>query len=127
MNLLELDKKMVLRVSAPNVRHALMGQALFFLALGSIFSLKLVRYGYFIFLAATLLAVVQINGSFSRWHAKVTSSYGQEVLGVVSALLLMLFLGIQSPQIPFKPYLLALGLIFMLPALRDALKNVRKV
>ncbi len=123
MNLLELDEKMVKRVSVPHLRAALLGQTLFFLALGSLFALKLVRYGYFILVAATLLAVVQINGSFSRWHTKVAPSYGQEVLGVVSALLLMLFLGIQSSHIPFKPYLLALGLILMLPALRDALKS----
>ena len=93
-----------------------MGLSLFSLTLGARFSLGLVRYGYPLFMGATLLAVVSLNNAFASWHAGREQTYGSTVLGLLSSMLLMLFLGIQSPQIPAKGALMALGILLMIPA-----------
>ena len=115
MDLLRLDR-LVRRVRPSRLRLALMGQSFIALALGSTFSLSLVRYGYFLFIGATLLATISLNNAFASWHAGREQTYGSTVLGLLSSMLLMLFLGIQSPQIPAKGALMALGILLMIPA-----------
>ena len=89
---------------------------LFFIALiiGSMFSLNLVRYGYFMIIAFSLLMFhffgsVLKNNIEKKQFGKFTGA-----IGFIGVFLIFLFFGIQSPQIPFKNYLLIAGIAIII-------------
>ena len=99
-----------------NIQMPIMGTMLIALSLGSIFSLDLVAYSYFILAATTIVVISYVNGSIVSRYRKLEPSITTHIFGGVGGLLILGFLGMQSPQIPFKPYILALGIILALPA-----------
>ena len=86
------------------------GLFLLALVIGSMFSLELVRYGYFMIIAFSLIlfyfftSVLKIN-----MEKKVFGNF-VSMVGFIGVFLVFLFFGIQSPQIPFKIYFLLLGI-----------------
>ena len=88
---------------------------LFFIALiiGSMFSLDLVRYGYFMIIAFSLLLLYFFNNTLKENIERKQFGKFTLVIGFVGVFLVFLFFGIQSPQIPFKNYLLAFGIIIV--------------
>ena len=87
------------------------------LALGSIFSINLVKYGFFIMLAMVLVVIYYLNESLASYYKnkkmnKITISFGFVALILVSG-----FFGMQSPQLPFKIYIVIIGIVFLLVGL----------
>ena len=89
---------------------------LFFIALiiGSIFSLSLVRYGYFMIIAFSLLLLYFFNNTLKENIERKQFGKFTLVIGFVGVFLVFLFFGIQSPQIPFKNYLLIAGIAIII-------------
>jgi len=71
------------------------GAILIAIGIGSIFAIDLVRYGYFILLAAFI--AVSFGVTSGKW------------LSLSGAILLALFVGIQSPQLLFKGIFVLIG------------------
>ena len=87
------------------------------LSLGSIFSINLVKYGFFIMLAMVLVVIYYLNESLANYYKnkkmnKITISFGFVALILVSG-----FFGMQSPQLPFKIYIVIIGIVFLLVGL----------
>lgn len=114
---MEWNEKPVRRITETNLSLALYGGMIAAFSLGSMFSIQLVRYGYFIMIASTVVVAVYLKTSFMNWYKNVEIDYSTHLFGLAGVLLLLLFFGIQSSQVPFKVYLLIIGLILILPAL----------
>jgi hypothetical protein len=103
-------------LSDKNLGYFIFGETLIAVSLGSMNSLNLVRYGFFIFIAATLFAVTYINSTLIRHKRKDDIPPFTLVIGYLGGFLLVFFFGIQSPQLPIKNIIYIGGLILMLPA-----------
>ena len=89
------------------------GMILIAIALGSMFSIELVRYGYWILIVSSLLLVHYVMNGLRLLNGKGKLRRKSYFFGFLGLVLLILFLGIQSPQIPFKIWILGIGLIFL--------------
>ena len=123
MSFEEWHKGLVMKISKKSLDLLLLGTFLFVLSLGSIFALELVRWSYWILVAALLLIINYINENIMRVYKGKKISYTSEMLGFAGGFLLVLFFGIQTTQLPFKIYILLAGVVLTLPALRDVLKK----
>lgn len=119
----EWHKKLVGRISERNQQLAAGGKLLVFLILGSMFAIELVRYGYIILIIGTVLVVDYVLASYLNEMKGKKTSYDRHWFGFLGALLLVVFLGIQTSQIPFKTFFLIVGIVMILPAIIDLLKR----
>ena len=110
-------------ISPQRVEWAFIGEILVAFSLGAMYSIQLVRYGYFILIAATILVSSFLNEYFLSLRKPKRMSRITQLMGFVGGILLLLFLGIQSPQMPFKLYLFIGGLLLILQAARDLVKR----
>jgi uncharacterized membrane protein len=108
-------------VSEKNLGYFIFGETLIAISLGSMNSLNLVRYGFFIFIAATLLGVTYINSTLIRIQRKDVIRPFTRVLGYLGGFLLVFYFGIQSPQLPFKNIIFVGGLFLIAPAVIEFL------
>lgn len=123
---LEWHEKKVRRISETDLGLALYGKMLMVFSIGSIYSIQLVQYGYFILVAATLIIASYLRTSFMNWYKNTGTDYPTHFFGFTGGILLILFTGIQLSQVPFKIYLLILGFLFILPAFISLLGGKRK-
>ncbi len=116
---------MTRRITEKNIGLLILGESLVALSLGSIYSLRLVKSGlsFAIFIGATLIAIYYINNSFLTWYRGGTTKPFTQLVGLVGGFFLLLFFGIQSPQLPFKNYILIIGFLLVLPALRELFRG----
>lgn len=108
-------------LSGKNLGYFIFGETLIAISLGSMNSLNLVRYGFFIFIAATLLAVTYINSTLIRLKRKEDIPPFTLVIGYLGGFLLVFFFGIQSPQLPFKSIILITGLLLSMPLIIEVM------
>jgi len=116
-------KRLGMKISKKSLDLLVLGKFLFVLSLGSIFALDLVRWSYWILIAAMLLIINYLNENIMRVYQGKKISYTSDIFGFIGGLLLVLFFGIQTTQLPFKVYILVVAVILTLPALRDLLKK----
>ncbi len=107
------------RISEKSLGLLVFGETLIALSLGSIYSLRLVSEGYYIFIAASLLSVSYINSTLLIMLRSREASLITYIVGFTGGFLLALFFGIQSPQLPFKNIVLLAGALLLLPTLKD--------
>ena len=105
---------MVRRKKEKALSYLLPGVSLFFLGLGSLFSVDLVRYNFWLMLAMILVVIFYINGTLLKGFNKKSLNKNDVILGFVALVLVTLFFGIQSPQLPFDGYVIALGIVLFL-------------
>ena len=90
------------------------GSFLIIFILGSMFSRHILRYGYFMILAFALLMFhFYLSVLRNNLKGKTFGKY-MGIVGFVGVALIFLFFGMQSPQVPFRNYFLAFGLIIIL-------------
>ena len=111
------------KISRSNVSRALFGEMIAAFSLGAIYSIQLVLFGYYILVVSSLIIANFLKTNFMSWHKNTRVSYKTQVIGFSGGILLLLFLGIQSPQVPFTEYLFVIGVIFIIPALIDLLRG----
>ena len=126
MGSLDWHEKLVRKISERNINLTILGKALAWFALGSIFSIELVRWGYIILIASVYLIFRHIIKSFMQYLYGYKINYLNQMLGISGLLLLILFLGIQTPQMPFKIYVFIFGVILAIPALFNLIANGKK-
>jgi hypothetical protein len=119
MGIMEWEQKKIKKISNNSLSYALFGKILVYLMIGSIFSIQFVRFGYYILLISTIFLVHYLNKAFFAWKNNKKLSFGTHVFGFFGVLLLVTFFGVQSPQIPFKIYILILGILLALPAAKE--------
>jgi len=90
--------------------NIILSMSIIVLTLGSMFWIFLIKYGFFIFLGAAITAILYISESLP-YNSNKKMKKSTRVLGIIGLILLMLTLGIQSPQLPFKKYVLLLGIV----------------
>ncbi|MBD3312825.1 hypothetical protein GF345_00090 [Candidatus Woesearchaeota archaeon] len=126
MGIWEWQEKLVKKASERNIRLAIIGKLIALIAIGALFSVQLIQYGYYIVTAATLILGIYFVGAFARWRKKKITTYSNNALGWIGMALLALYLGIQSPQIPYSIYILGLGIILTIPSLIEVVKGLKK-
>ena len=104
---------MVKKIDLKSLDYILFGVILMVVSLGSMFSIELVRYGYWILIVSSLLLVHYVMNGLRLLNGKGKLRRKSYFFGFLGLVLLILFLGIQSPQIPFKIWILGIGLIFL--------------
>lgn len=123
MALISLYEKALNKFSESNLKLAFFAEMLIFLTLGSIYSIKLVKYGIFILMLALLFFFHNFMLQVRDWKKKKKITTRNIVYWESGTVLLFLILGIQATFIPFKKYILGLAIILLLFSLRDFLKK----
>ena len=123
MKIFEWQEKLVRKVKEKNMMLTVLGKAIALLALGAIFSTQLAEYGYLIIVIAAIFSLMYINRNFISWHRKEKINYSRHSLGWTGVALLLVYLGIQTPQMPFKIYFLVIGILLTIPSLVNIFKN----
>ena len=111
MSFTEWHSKLVKKFTEKSLNWIIFGKFLALLGIGAYFSIQLVQYGLWILLIAVILTFSSMNRFFFDWYNKKKTNYGNILLGFSGAASLILFLGIQSPQIPFSLWLIWIGVI----------------
>ncbi len=122
MGLFKWEERLTRKISKRNLKLAIQAKILIVLSLGSLFSIELVKYGYYILLLSFIVILIYIQNNFFKWYNKEKINFPILELGSFGMFLLALFTGIQSPQIPFKIYILILGIILIIPAIINIFK-----
>ena len=114
---------MMEKISERNFGWFVLGLSLAALSAGALYSLKFVRLGvgFIAMIVAIMLSTYYINTSFLALKRKEILGSATLFLGFIGGLLLLLFFGIQSPQLPLKKYLLIAGIILTIPGFKDIL------
>ncbi len=115
--------KIAERVSDRNLAWALIGKFLFFFALGSIYSITLIKYGYYLLVGTVFLLINYLINDFQYWLKKRKSGWLNRGMGFLGLILLALIFGMHSSQLPFKYYILSFGVIMVLPAIYNLVKR----
>ena len=110
MGFIDWHSKYTKKFTESSLNWIIFGKFLAILSLGAYFSIQLVQYGLWILLIAVIFTFLSMNKFFFDWYNKKKSSYGNILLGFSAAAFLILFLGIQSPQIPYSLWLIWIGL-----------------
>ena len=84
------------------------------LSLGSIFSINLVKYGFFIMLAMVLVVIYYLNETLTNYYKNKKMNKTTISVGFIALILVSGFFGMQSPQLPFKIYILGIGVVLIL-------------
>lgn len=116
-------EKLLRKLTKRNFKLAIAGDILFAFSLGSILWISLVKYNYFILIAAFLLIVNYLMHNMIDWYNKKKTALKFHLVGYIGAILLTFVMGIQSPQLPFKFYILGLSILLFVPALSDILRK----
>jgi hypothetical protein len=119
---------MIEKISQRNFSLFMLGQAFIALSFGAVYSLKFVRTGgsFAAFIAATLLSSFYITTSILHYQRSQQIMPKKHAIGFTGGFLLLLFLGVQSPHLPLKRYILFAGLILIIPALSDLAKHQKE-
>ena len=96
-----------------SIAYFLPGIALISISLGSIFSIDLVRYGYFILITVFLVVLHYFNSSLTAHYKNKKMKKAEIFSGFIGVALIGLFFGMQSPQLPFKTYILIFGVVLL--------------
>jgi Na+/proline symporter len=123
MGFFDWQERKIRKISERNMGFAVLGESLIAISFGGLYWIQLVRYGFFIYIAATLLATYYIISTFLHWHRNEALNYQTILLGYLGGFLLLFFFGIQSPQLPLKKYILIAGLLLVVPASRDLIRR----
>ncbi|MBS3059948.1 MAG: hypothetical protein J4432_00355 [DPANN group archaeon] len=126
MNLMKQYEDTSKKISRESYRLLISGKFIAVFAIGAMLSRQLFLYAYFIMMASVLLVLAYTQISLVHWHGNQKTPYKTHVIGSLGAMLLVLFFGIQSPQMPYPIYVLLLGVLFGIPALRDILNRSKK-
>jgi len=119
-------QKSIDKISEKSLGMLLLGKMLIVLVLGAMFSRQLITYGYFILIAGTLLVANYVSINFKNWKQKSRGTLGTHYVGGAGAMLLLLFLGIQSPQVPFQIIILILGIVLIIPSIIEIIRGKKK-
>jgi uncharacterized membrane protein YjjP (DUF1212 family) len=117
--MLEWHQKLMKKISERHLRYAVVGKLLFVFSSGAIFSRDLVKFSYFILIAATLLCANYVIDAVLYWHKNKKMSYTQHMVAFIGVMLLVLLFGIQTTQLHFQRSLLIAGVLLVLPASYD--------
>ena len=127
MDYIKWHARIVQKYSHLSIYTFVIGKLLVIFTLGSYLSIKLVKYNYFILLVATLLLTTYLVHNFMSWQIKEEIIYKDHLIGGVGLFLLILFVGIKSPQIIAKKYILILGLVLFLPSIYEFFKKRKRL
>jgi hypothetical protein len=118
---------MIEKISQGNFSLFMLGQALIALSLGAVYSLKFVRTGgsFAAFIAGVLLSSFYITTSILHYQRGQEIMPKKHAIGFSGGFLLLLFLGVQSPHLPLKRYILFTGLILIIPTLKDVAADLK--
>ncbi len=127
MDYIKWHARIVQKYSHTSIYTLVAGKLIVLFTIGSYLSIQLVTYGYFILLAATLLLTTYLIHNFMSWHIKEEIIYKDHILGGLGLFLLILFVGIQSPQIPGRKYILILGFVLFLPLVYEYFRKRKRL
>ena len=107
-------KKINKNLKEKNIDRMLSGIFLVTFALGSIFSIELVRYSFWILIAFTFILFFYFNEVWRNWFLGRKAGKRTQLFGFIGILLMTLFFGIQITQLPFKTLFLLGGIVLFL-------------
>ena len=110
------------KISETKLNMAFLGKILVILSLGSMFSRQLIPYGYWILIAATLITINFLSGYIPIFFKKKPMKKRTMLYAYIGGYLLLLFFGMQTTQLPFKPYIILIGVLLTIPALIEFFK-----
>jgi len=105
---------MVRKKKEKALNYLLPGISIFFLGIGSLFSVDLAGYNLWIFLVGVLVLIFYVNESLIANFRKERLSKIKIASGFIGLMLLTLLFGIQATPLPFKEYIVGIGIILVL-------------
>ena len=99
-------EKILKEITERNFNLGIFGTYIIAFTIGSMFSIKLVLFGYFILIISAIVIATYIRHICMTWYNNKKVKLSTAETGYLGGLLLLVFFGIQSPQVLFKPYIL---------------------
>lgn len=123
MGFWDWHEKLTVKVSEKNLRLAILGKMLAWVAIGSLLTIQLVPWAYYILVVAVILLFNYHLTALILWIKKQRIKHCYNMYGFIGLGLLTLYFGIQTPQLPFKWHVLAIGVALGMPALVEIFKR----
>ncbi len=123
MSLLKWTERIVSTVREPNLVMALFGKMILVFFVGAQFASDIVAYGYALHAAAVAFLIIYLALTFVAWSKRETVSFYLTLLGMIGTYLVVLLLGIQSAQLPYKWALVLLAIGLIIPACLDMMNE----
>ena len=86
------------------------------LGLGTLFSIELIKYGFFILIATTLISLFYFNNTLMHFSKNEKIGKSGFYLGFLAIFFVSLFFGMQS-RVPFGVWALGIGIVFIVVGL----------
>lgn len=116
-------QKLIKKLSTRNLALAIVGKVLAIFALGSMFAIQLDFLAKILLFLGVVLVLSYSISSLLDWHSGKESKYIDHFFGYLGGLLLMLHFGIQFPEILYQTWILALGIVLVLPGTFNLFKK----
>ena len=115
MGFLAWEERMIRKLSKRNFTLAIWGKILFAFAIGSLFSGELVRYSLGILLVGVILLIYYTTLVWNMWFVKKKIGLKEHIFGWIAMALVVLFFGIQTPQLKYNLVLLVVAIALVVP------------
>ncbi|PIN87650.1 hypothetical protein COV12_02700 [Candidatus Woesearchaeota archaeon CG10_big_fil_rev_8_21_14_0_10_32_24] len=125
MKFLEWHGKKVRKLSHYSFYSSMIGMFLIFFMFGSLFSGSWNPASYVLLLISAFVLISYVIHSFMSWHAKEDITYKNHLIGGIGLAILILYLGIQSPELLAKKYIMIIGFVLLLPATIELARKIK--
>ena len=102
-----------------NLALAVVGKLVIVFLLGTVLASSLILYTYEILVAGAVFLVVYVMLTMVAWYKEETISLALTILCMSGTYLVVLLLGALTPTLPYKWFLLILGIALFVPAWLD--------
>jgi len=121
--ILAIDERLGKKIAAKHFNIFMWGLIIVLISMGAMFAVTLARFTYYALLIISFIFFNYTITLVANYFQKKKTKYSTHFFGGIGVMILALLFGVQSPQIPFKLVILILGVVLMLPGLKDLLKN----
>ena len=118
-NLLREMEKIIRMIQERNLALAVVGKLVIVFLLGTVLASSLILYTYEILVAGAVFLVVYVMLTMVAWYKEETISLALTILCMSGTYLVVLLLGALTPTLPYKWFLLILGIALFIPAWLD--------
>ena len=112
-------EKIIRMIQERNLALAVVGKLVIVFLLGTVLASSLILYTYEILVAGAVFLVVYVMLTMVAWYKEETISLALTILCMSGTYLVVLLLGALTPTLPYKWFLLILGIALFVPAWLD--------
>jgi len=124
--LFDFKERLEKKITPSHFKWYLLGKSVIAFALGALLSKDFIILGLAFVFLGLIFVFNYVHDNFMAWKTNKKLKFKSHVIGLIGLVFLVFFLGLQSPQTPFKEYILLVGVLLLVPGLIDMVKKKHK-